>query len=959
MTKKMRVHELAKELNIENNKLILEFLSNSGIAKTSSSNLEEDQIQLVRQHFEKILKDSNNTEMVSEKTRTPKKTEKPKTTKELENKASVDKVENKEVTPKVTKDTNLSKVPSKTTRESDNIQVKSKKKIDAAVEEVKVVEKNETVTFENNISLEVITNDEEIKNEKAIVESPKLELEPKTSISSKIKDKILVKIEFLKNKINTKISQKEKVVLKDSSSLEVHQVRKSKIREKFESYVMPKIELGTKEEILEPQKKKLKELGIVETKDNKEKTGYDQPSGTSSHQFTEKRKDDKVFEEKKDDKKPAEKTQERITDTDRSKKNNKSKKDKSDYKKKQEQEEENRLLSKTLAKKKKKEDRKQDEVEEELSKEIEIFDGMNVKDLADKLRVKETDIIRELFMKGMMVTVNQSLEQDLIAKIVIEKGFTIKEAQSKDDEMIERKLDEMSQDESLLETRPPVVTIMGHVDHGKTSLLDAIRKTKVAESEAGGITQHIGAYQVTLNNRLITFLDTPGHEAFTAMRARGARSTDIAVLVVAADDGIMPQTIEAINHAKAAAVPIIVAINKIDKADANPERVKQQLAEHNLVPEDWGGSTVMVEVSARMKKNLDELLEMIILTADLQDLKANPNKAAQGIIIESKLDKGKGPVATVLVQSGTLKVGDNFYVGMVSGKIRAMFNYLGHPVKLAMPSTPVQIIGCSSVPTAGELFKVVGNEKEARDLAEQAQFAEKEKSLSSVRTFSLESLSEQIVEGKIKELNLVIKTDVQGSLEALEQSLSKLAIEEVKLRIIHSAVGDTTEYDVSLAVASKAIIIAFNVKTDAKTKEIAEKEKVDIRNYNIIYRVIEDIQLALEGLLEPEYEDVLSGKATVRNIFTIGKTNVIAGCYVTEGKIPRNSIIKLYRDSKLIHTGKLSSLKRFKDDVKEVATGFECGMALEKFNDIKENDVFESFVTQVKQIGRASCRERV
>ena len=948
MTKKMRVHELAKELNIENNKLILEFLSNSGIAKTSSSNLEEDQIQLVRQHFEKILKDSNNTEMVSEKTRTPKKTEKPKTTKELENKASVDKVENKEVTPKVTKDTNLSKVPSKTTRESDNIQVKSKKKIDAAVEEVKVVEKNETVTFENNISLEVITNDEEIKNEKAIVESPKLELEPKTSISSKIKDKILVKIEFLKNKINTKISQKEKVVLKDSSSLEVHQVRKSKIREKFESYVMPKIELGTKEEILEPQKKKLKELGIVETKDNKEKTGYDQPSGTSSHQFTEKRKDDKVFEEKKDDKKPAEKTQERITDTDRSKKNNKSKKDKSDYKKKQEQEEENRLLSKTLAKKKKKEDRKQDEVEEELSKEIEIFDGMNVKDLADKLRVKETDIIRELFMKGMMVTVNQSLEQDLIAKIVIEKGFTIKEAQSKDDEMIERKLDEMSQDESLLETRPPVVTIMGHVDHGKTSLLDAIRKTKVAESEAGGITQHIGAYQVTLNNRLITFLDTPGHEAFTAMRARGARSTDIAVLVVAADDGIMPQTIEAINHAKAAAVPIIVAINKIDKADANPERVKQQLAEHNLVPEDWGGSTVMVEVSARMKKNLDELLEMIILTADLQDLKANPNKAAQGIIIESKLDKGKGPVATVLVQSGTLKVGDNFYVGMVSGKIRAMFNYLGHPVKLAMPSTPVQIIGCSSVPTAGELFKVVGNEKEARDLAEQAQFAEKEKSLSSVRTFSLESLSEQIVEGKIKELNLVIKTDVQGSLEALEQSLSKLAIEEVKLRIIHSAVGDTTEYDVSLAVASKAIIIAFNVKTDAKTKEIAEKEKVDIRNYNIIYRVIEDIQLALEGLLEPEYEDVLSGKATVRNIFTIGKTNVIAGCYVTEGKIPRNSIIKLYRDSKLIHTGKLSSLKRFKDDVKEVATGFECGMALEKFNDIKENDVFESFVTQVK-----------
>ena len=489
---------------------------------------------------------------------------------------------------------------------------------------------------------------------------------------------------------------------------------------------------------------------------------------------------------------------------------------------------------------------------------------------------------------------------------------------------------------------------MGHVDHGKTSLLDAIRKTKITEGEAGGITQHIGAYQVHAGGRLITFLDTPGHEAFTAMRARGAKATDIAVLVVAADDGVMPQTIEAINHAKAASVPIIVAINKMDKPDSNPDRVKQQLAEHELVPEDWGGSTVTVPVSARSKMGIDDLLDMILLTADLQEIKSNPNKLAQGVIIESKLDKGKGPVATVLIQAGTLRVGDNFVVGTVSGKVRAMFNYLGQQVKEAPPSSPVQVIGYSAVPVAGELFKVVPTDKEARDIAEKTQLSERERALSPVRTLNLESISEQIEEGKLKELNLVIKADVQGSAEALSQSLSKLTVDDVRLRIIHSAVGDVSETDVSLAAASSAIVIAFNVRVEPKTREMAEKERVDVRTYNIIYRVIEDVQKALEGLLEPEFEEVLTGKALVRQTFTIGKSNVVAGCYVTDGKIVRNATIRLMRGTTLIHTGKIDSLKRFKDDVKEVATGFECGMSLEKFNDIQENDIFESYVMQVK-----------
>lgn len=965
MSKKMRVYELAKELNINDNKLIIEFLASHNIPlKSSSNNLEEEHIKLVKDHFENILNLKEDAEKTSEKVKpsTVRKT-KPKdsSTKTNDTTASLESLKSEK--DSIQKDNNSSKTNNKTSKES--VTIKAKRKNESVLSEP---DKVSTAVETNNISFESeISKGSDIKDDDKINYS-----EPPKLISASVKEKILVKNQILRDKLSTTVKQKEKVSVKDGETgTEVHQVRTGKIKKSFQSYQHPVSKDENDNEVTsELQKRKIKESGSnTDLRKVKEDSGQTSSSNDKkSHNFSDRNNDRHDRHERKDnrerdnDRKPSYDRPSSVnpsvapvpvsTDSqDKSKKDKdkKSKKDRaSDYKRKQ-AEEESKLLAKAMAsKKKKKDDKKQEVVEEELSTEIEIFDGMNVKDLADKLRLKETEIIRDLFMKGMMVTVNQTLDRELVEKIVLEKGFTIKEELSKEDEILEMKLEEMAQDESTLEVRPPVVTIMGHVDHGKTSLLDAIRKTKVTESEAGGITQHIGAYQVNVHNRLITFLDTPGHEAFTAMRARGARSTDIAVLVVAADDGIMPQTIEAINHAKAASVPIIVAINKIDKPDSNPERVKQQLSEHDLIPEDWGGTTVMVEVSARARKNLDELLEMIILTADLQDIRSNPNKPAQGVIIESKLDKGKGPVATILVQAGTLKIGDNFVIGTVYGKVRAMFDYHGHQVKAAAPSTPVQIIGCSAVPVAGELFKVVGSDKEARDIAEKAQFAEKEKSLSPVRTLNLESLSEQVAEGKLKELNLVIKADVQGSAEALEQSLSKVNVEDVKLRIIHSAVGDVTETDVTLAAASSGIIIAFNVRVDTKVREMAERESIDVRSYNIIYRVIEDVQKALEGMLEPEMEEVTIGKVQVRAIFTVGKTNVIAGCYVTEGKVTRNSTIKVLRDNKVIHTGKIGSLKRFKDDVKEVLTGFECGISLDRYNDILENDIFEASVVQAK-----------
>jgi translation initiation factor IF-2 len=776
--------------------------------------------------------------------------------------------------------------------------------------------------------------------------------ESKSGISNSIKERMAMKSQSLKEKFGSREGLKHKLAMraKNPAATEAKDETEAPPKEEKAPEVVSHQEPG---KVTEFSKKKLKEIGSAETPENKEKVPFTQQNQPrnfreSGNQQERRYPQTPAASTAVIDKPSENRPGAAPAATDTQSRNKKKKEREAEYKKKQLLEEERQLAKATAVKKKRKDDRKEDDEEPVIEKEIEIFDGMNVKEIADRLHIKETEIIKELFMKGIMVTVNQTIDKETIAKIVVNHGFTIKEAESREDEMLELKVEEMSQDESLLETRPPVVTIMGHVDHGKTSLLDVIRKTKITEGEAGGITQHIGAYQVHAGGRLITFLDTPGHEAFTAMRSRGAKATDIAILVVAADDGVMPQTIEAINHAKAASVPIIVAINKMDKPDANPDRIKQQLAEHELVPEDWGGNTVTVPVSARAKTGLDDLLEMIVLTADLQEFKANPNKMAQGVIIESKLDKGKGPVATVLIQAGTLKVGDNFVVGTVFGKVRAMFNYLGQQVKEAKPSMPVQVIGYNAVPAAGELFKVVASDKEARDTAEKAQLNERERAMSPVRTLNLESISEQIVEGKLKELNLVIKSDVQGSGEALTQSLSKLTVDDVKLRIIHSAVGDVTETDVSLASASSAIVIAFNVRVDPKIREYAEKERVDIRTYNIIYRVIEDVQKALEGLLEPEMEEVLTGKATVRAIFTIGKSNVVAGCYVTEGRIVRNGSIKLMRGTELLHTGKIDALKRFKDDVKEVATGFECGLSIERYNDIQENDIVESYIMQAK-----------
>ncbi|MEG1501280.1 MAG: translation initiation factor IF-2, partial [Clostridiales bacterium] len=501
-------------------------------------------------------------------------------------------------------------------------------------------------------------------------------------------------------------------------------------------------------------------------------------------------------------------------------------------------------------------------------------------------------------------------------------------------------------DVRMLKERPPVVTVMGHVDHGKTSLLDAIRKTNVISTEAGGITQHIGAYQVEIKGKKITFLDTPGHEAFTAMRARGAQVTDISILVVAADDGVMPQTVEAINHSKAAGVPIIVAINKIDKEGANPDRVKQELMEHGLVSEQWGGDTIMVEVSAKGRIGIENLLEMIILVSEVAELKANPKRQARGTVIEAQLDKNRGPIATLLVQKGTLKVGDNLLAGAVFGKVKAMTDDKGRMVRSAGPSAPVEVLGFSEVPAAGEIFMSVKEDKDARLVAEKQQVKKREEELRKSSRVSLDDLFKQIEEGEIKELNIIIKGDVQGSVEALQQTLTKLNTEEVKVNTIHAGVGGITESDIMLASASNAIIIGFNVRPDANARRAAETENVDIRLYRVIYDAIEDIKKAMSGLLAPEFKESVIGHAEVRAVFKVPKAGMVAGSYVTDGKITRSALIRVVRDSIVVAETKIDSLRRFKDDAKEVLTGFECGIGLENYNDLKEKDILEAYVME-------------
>ena len=582
------------------------------------------------------------------------------------------------------------------------------------------------------------------------------------------------------------------------------------------------------------------------------------------------------------------------------------------------------------------------EEKKEVVKEITLPEKMTIRELAEKMKMQPAVIVKKLFMEGTMVTVNHEIDFEKAQEIALDYDIIAEQEEKVD--VIEELLKEEEEDPKDLVPRPPVVCVMGHVDHGKTSLLDAIRKTNVTDREAGGITQHIGAYVVSIKGQKITFLDTPGHEAFTAMRMRGANSTDIAVLVVAADDGVMPQTVEAINHAKAAGIEIVVAINKIDKPSANIDRVKQELTEYELIPEDWGGSTICVPVSAHTGEGIKELLEMVLLTAEVMELKANPNRRARGLVIEAELDKGKGPVATVLVQKGTLRVGDPIAAGSAYGKVRAMMDDQGRRVKEAGPSMPVEILGLNDVPNAGEVFVGCKNDKDARSFAETFISQNKIKKLEETKSkMSLDDLFNQIQEGNLKELGIVVKADVQGSVEAIKQSLVKLSNEEVVVKIIHGGVGAINESDVTLAAASNAIIIGFNVRPDATAKETAEREGVDVRLYRVIYNAIEDVEAAMKGMLEPVFEEKVLGHAEVRQTFKASGVGTIAGSYVLDGTFERDCQARIVRDGVVIYDGKLASLKRFKDDVKEVKAGYECGFVFERFNDVKEGDQVEAF----------------
>ncbi|WP_436881698.1 translation initiation factor IF-2 [Mammaliicoccus sciuri] len=569
-------------------------------------------------------------------------------------------------------------------------------------------------------------------------------------------------------------------------------------------------------------------------------------------------------------------------------------------------------------------------------------EGITVGELADKINKDASEIIKKLFLLGVVANINQALDTETVELICADYDIEAELEVHIDATDLENYFEVDENDADLIE-RPAVVTIMGHVDHGKTTLLDSIRNTRVTAGEAGGITQHIGAYQIVNNNKKITFLDTPGHAAFTTMRARGAQVTDITILVVAADDGVMPQTIEAINHAKAAEVPIIVAVNKVDKPTANPDRVMQELGEYGLYPEDWGGDTIFVQLSAIQGDGIDDLLEMIGLVSEVEELKANPNRAAVGTVIEAELDKSRGPAASLLVQNGTLEVGDSLVVGNTYGRVRAMVNDLGKRIKTAGPSTPVEITGLHDVPQAGDRFVVFKNEKQARQIGEKRQQESILKQRQDSKSVSLDNLFEQMKQGEMKDLNIIIKGDVQGSVEALAASLMKIDVEGVNVRIIHTAVGAINASDVTLAAASNGIIIGFNVRPDAGAKRAAEEENVDMRLHRIIYKVIEEIESAMKGLLDPEYEEQVIGQAEVRQTFKVSKVGTIAGSYVTDGKITRDASVRIIRDGIVIFEGELDTLKRFKDDAKEVAAGYECGITIEKFNDIKEGDIFEAF----------------
>ena len=581
-----------------------------------------------------------------------------------------------------------------------------------------------------------------------------------------------------------------------------------------------------------------------------------------------------------------------------------------------------------------------------IEKAVMTTETITVKDLSEKIGKPAAEIIKKLFKMGVLATINQDLDYDTCALVAADYNIELEYQLTKTfEDVLQESSDETDDKENLI-VRPPVITIMGHVDHGKTSLLDAIRHTEVAEGEAGGITQHIGAYTVTRNGRQITFIDTPGHEAFTAMRSRGAQVTDIVILVVAADDGIKPQTVEAINHAKAAEVPIVVAINKIDRPGADPERVKQQLTEHGLVSEEWGGDTICVPVSAKTGENLNSLLEMVLLLADVKELKANPDRMARGTIIEAELDKGRGPVATVLVQNGTLKIGDPIVAGTAYGRVRAMMDDKGRRVTTAGPSQPVEVLGFSEVPAAGDMMNVSEIDKLSRNVAEERRVKQKTEQLKNFSKVTLDDLFSQIEEGQVKDLNIIVKADVQGSAEAVKTALEKLSKEEVRVRCIHSGVGAITGSDIMFASASNAIIIGFNVRPDAQARATMDREKVDVRFYDIIYKATEDVERAMKGMFKPVYKEVELGRASVRNTFKVTGVGTIAGSYVQDGKVARNAQARVVRDGVVVFDGKIGSLKRFKDDAREVAAGYECGIGFDNFNDIKEGDVIEAYLME-------------
>ncbi|WP_281191099.1 translation initiation factor IF-2 [Staphylococcus schleiferi] len=648
---------------------------------------------------------------------------------------------------------------------------------------------------------------------------------------------------------------------------------------------------------------------------------------------------DKVF--KKDQAQKDTKPQKNTQSNHKNQKQGKNQKGKPNQQQKQNKK--NNKGSKNNKQNKKNQKAQQPTEPKEMPSKITYTEGITVGELADKLGVDSSEIIKKLFLLGIMANINQSLDVEALELVASDYGVEIEEEVVVDDNDLSIYFDDIEEDENAT-VRPAVVTIMGHVDHGKTTLLDSIRHTRVTEGEAGGITQHIGAYQIENNGKKITFLDTPGHAAFTTMRARGAQVTDITILVVAADDGVMPQTIEAINHAKEADVPIIVAVNKIDKPTANPDRVMQELTEYNLIPEDWGGDTIFVPLSALSGEGIDDLLEMLILVSEVQELKANANKPAVGTVIEAELDKSRGPAASLLVQNGTLHVGDALVVGNTHGKVRAMVNDLGKRIKSAGPSTPVEITGLNDVPQAGDRFVVFKDEKKARRIGEAREQESILQQRQESKNVSLDNLFEQMKQGEMKDLNVIIKGDVQGSVEALAASLMKIDVEGVNVRIIHTATGAINESDVTLANASNGIIIGFNVRPDAGAKRVADAENVDMRLHRVIYNVIEEIEAAMKGMLDPEFEEKVIGQAEVRQTFKVSKVGTIAGSYVTEGKITRDSSVRIIRDGVVLFEGELDTLKRFKDDAKEVAQGYECGITIAKFNDIKEGDIIEAFV---------------